>query len=184
MYGSIATPGNSPHALTIGALNTKNTPEMNCSSRANGVTVASSTEAAVRITLLYTTPQEAHRNDPPPSISALRPELLVTHMYDPDALWYVPDESKAKILPLAPSVAAQRQGITLEIDRLMDVYDEISSGHDITLVEGAGGLMMFAMNVMPAAEADFNAWYDQEHVPRLAAVPGCLTALSAGLASV
>src|SRR5687768_2046121 len=44
--------------------------------------------------------------------------------------------------PLAPSVAAQRQGITLEVDRLMDVYDEISSGHDITLVEGAGGLMV------------------------------------------
>lgn len=44
--------------------------------------------------------------------------------------------------PLAPSVAAQRQGITLGIDRLMDVYEEISSGHDITLVEGAGGLMV------------------------------------------
>jgi dethiobiotin synthetase len=44
--------------------------------------------------------------------------------------------------PLAPSVAAQRQGITLGIDRLMDVYEEITSGHDITLVEGAGGLMV------------------------------------------
>jgi dethiobiotin synthetase len=44
--------------------------------------------------------------------------------------------------PLAPSVAAQRQGITLKIDKLMDVYDDISSGHDITLVEGAGGLMV------------------------------------------
>jgi dethiobiotin synthetase len=44
--------------------------------------------------------------------------------------------------PLAPSVAAQRQGITLEVNRLMDVYDEISSGHDVTLVEGAGGLMV------------------------------------------
>ena len=44
--------------------------------------------------------------------------------------------------PLAPSVAAQRQGIILDIDRLIDVYDEISSGHDITLVEGAGGLMV------------------------------------------
>ena len=40
----------------------------------------------------------------------------------------------------------------------------------------AAGMMMFAMNVAPDAEADFNAWYDQEHVPRLAAVPGCLTA--------
>ncbi|MGC5019252.1 ABC transporter substrate-binding protein [Micromonospora sp. DT47] len=37
--------------------------------------------------------------------AALRPELLVTHMYDPDALWYVPDESRDKILALAPSVA-------------------------------------------------------------------------------
>ena len=44
--------------------------------------------------------------------------------------------------PLAPSVAAQRQGITLEVDRLMDVYNEITSAHDITLVEGAGGLMV------------------------------------------
>jgi len=40
----------------------------------------------------------------------------------------------------------------------------------------AGGMMMFAMNVAPEAEADFNAWYVEEHVPRLAAVPGCLTA--------
>src|SRR5918999_4040660 len=43
---------------------------------------------------------------------------------------------------LAPSVAAERQGITLGIDRLMHIYDEISSSHDITLVEGAGGLMV------------------------------------------
>jgi len=41
---------------------------------------------------------------------------------------------------------------------------------------GAGGMMMFAMNVVPEAEADFNAWYDQEHVPSLAAVPGTLCA--------
>ncbi|MFJ5220126.1 hypothetical protein ACIP98_36225 [Streptomyces sp. NPDC088354] len=26
--------------------------------------------------------------------ATLRPELLQTHMYDPDALWHVPDESK------------------------------------------------------------------------------------------
>ena len=41
---------------------------------------------------------------------------------------------------------------------------------------GAGGLMMYAMNVAPEAEAEFNAWYDEEHVPRLGAVPGCLSA--------
>ncbi|MGW4651314.1 ABC transporter substrate-binding protein [Kitasatospora sp. NPDC004289] len=37
--------------------------------------------------------------------AALRPDLLVTHMYDADQLWYVPEESKDKILPLAPQVA-------------------------------------------------------------------------------
>ncbi|MBH1936536.1 ABC transporter substrate-binding protein [Streptomyces sp. AV19] len=37
--------------------------------------------------------------------AALDPELIVTNMFDPGALWYVPDESKDKILRLAPSVA-------------------------------------------------------------------------------
>lgn len=37
--------------------------------------------------------------------ATLDPALLVTHMYDPGALWYVPDESKDQILRLAPSVA-------------------------------------------------------------------------------
>ncbi|WP_329025433.1 MULTISPECIES: ABC transporter substrate-binding protein [unclassified Streptomyces] len=37
--------------------------------------------------------------------AALGPELLVTAMWQKDALWYVPDQSKDKILKLAPSVA-------------------------------------------------------------------------------
>ncbi|MFE7749339.1 ABC transporter substrate-binding protein [Streptomyces sp. NPDC057428] len=37
--------------------------------------------------------------------AGLAPELLVTAMWEKDALWYVPDESKDKILELAPSVA-------------------------------------------------------------------------------
>jgi len=41
---------------------------------------------------------------------------------------------------------------------------------------GANAMLFFAMNPTPEAEADFNAWYDQEHVPALAAVPGCLAA--------
>lgn len=36
--------------------------------------------------------------------AALKPELLVTHMFLPNALWYVPDASKTKILALAPAV--------------------------------------------------------------------------------
>ncbi|HYC45043.1 MAG TPA: DUF4286 family protein [Burkholderiales bacterium] len=42
--------------------------------------------------------------------------------------------------------------------------------------EGAGGLLLYAMNVAPEAEQEFNAWYDEEHIPRLAQVPGCLAA--------
>jgi hypothetical protein len=40
----------------------------------------------------------------------------------------------------------------------------------------AGGLLVNAMNVVPEHEAEFNEWYDHEHVPALAAVPGVLSA--------
>lgn len=43
---------------------------------------------------------------------------------------------------LAPSIAAERAGVKIDIDHLLSVYDEISAKHDITLVEGAGGLMV------------------------------------------
>jgi dethiobiotin synthetase len=44
--------------------------------------------------------------------------------------------------PLAPSVAAEREEIIIDIDRLMTLYEEIRSTHDVTIVEGAGGLMV------------------------------------------
>jgi len=44
--------------------------------------------------------------------------------------------------PLAPSIAAERAGITIDVDHLLAVYREISAKQDITLVEGAGGLMV------------------------------------------
>jgi dethiobiotin synthetase len=44
--------------------------------------------------------------------------------------------------PLAPSVAAEREGVRIDIDRLMGVYNGISAAHDITIVEGAGGLLV------------------------------------------
>ncbi len=47
----------------------------------------------------------------------------------------------------------------------------------------AGGLMLFGMNVLPEVEADFNAWFDQEHIPNLAAVPGVLAARRFKMAS-
>ncbi len=53
--------------------------------------------------------------------------------------------------------------------------EQMPPGH-AAAPEGAGGLLFFAMNVLPEAEADFNSWYDEEHIPRLSAVPGCLSA--------
>jgi len=44
--------------------------------------------------------------------------------------------------PLAPSIAAERAGVKIDIDRLLAVFEAIKSAHDITLVEGAGGLMV------------------------------------------
>ena len=55
--------------------------------------------------------------------------------------------------PLAPSVAAEREGRLIDVDRLLDTYQEISTAHEITLVEGAGGLMV---PVLPSySYADF-----------------------------
>src|SRR5215472_7684245 len=48
--------------------------------------------------------------------------------------------------------------------------------NDAAAPEGAGALLLNAMNVAPDAEHDFNAWYDEEHIPALGAVPGALAA--------
>jgi hypothetical protein len=41
---------------------------------------------------------------------------------------------------------------------------------------GAAALLVNAMNVDPSHEAEFNEWYDHEHIPALSAVPGTLSA--------
>jgi len=45
--------------------------------------------------------------------ASLRPELLITHEFEPGSLWYVPDESKDKITQLAPTVAIKTGRISL-----------------------------------------------------------------------
>ena len=41
---------------------------------------------------------------------------------------------------------------------------------------GAGAVLLNTMNIAPEIEADFNRWYNEEHIPALAAVPGTLAA--------
>lgn len=43
--------------------------------------------------------------------------------------------------PLAPLVAAGREGITINLDRIAEAYRNLSSRHGIMVVEGIGGLL-------------------------------------------
>jgi hypothetical protein len=47
---------------------------------------------------------------------------------------------------------------------------------DATAPAGAGGLLLVGMTPAAEHETAFNAWYDTEHVPALARVPGVLRA--------
>ena len=66
--------------------------------------------------------------------------------------------------------------VTSIAQRLLRFEGEQLVPGDATAPAGAGGLLVAAMNVDPAAEAEFNDWYDAEHLPRLASVPGVLRA--------
>ena len=43
--------------------------------------------------------------------------------------------------PLAPAEAARIEGVTIDENRLLSLFEEIALSHDVTLVEGAGGLL-------------------------------------------
>ena len=47
---------------------------------------------------------------------------------------------------------------------------------DALAPHGAAALLLIAMNPTPEAEAEFNEWYNTEHLPALAGVPGVLCA--------
>ena len=66
--------------------------------------------------------------------------------------------------------------VTSRVERLMRFEGEQILPGDELPPANAGGLLMNAMNVAPEVEAEFNEWYDKEHIPALAAVPGVLSA--------
>jgi iron complex transport system substrate-binding protein len=61
--------------------------------------------------------------------AALRPDLLVTHMYAPGDLWYVPEESRSKILELAPSVgiSVARVALPTPIERYAKLAESLGA---------------------------------------------------------
>jgi hypothetical protein len=46
---------------------------------------------------------------------------------------------------------------------------------DEVAAAGAGALLVASMTPEPGAEAEFNRWYDEEHLPNLQSVPGVLS---------
>jgi hypothetical protein len=60
--------------------------------------------------------------------------------------------------------------------RIMRYEGEQLRPGDLTGTSDAGALLVVSMNIDAANEADFNAWYNTEHLDALAAVPGVLAA--------
>ncbi len=66
--------------------------------------------------------------------------------------------------------------VTARVQRLLRFEgDQILPGDQVA-PENGGGLLLVGMTPAPAVETAFNAWYDTEHVPALARVPGVLCA--------
>jgi hypothetical protein len=66
--------------------------------------------------------------------------------------------------------------VTARVKRLMRYEGEQTAPGDAVAPAAAGGLLVNAMNVLPEHESEFNEWYNTEHIPALAAVPGTLLA--------
>ena len=67
--------------------------------------------------------------------------------------------------------------VTSRVERLMRFEGEQAlPGDQLPPETGANGFLLNAMNVVPEHEAEFNDWYNNEHIPALAAVPGVLCA--------
>jgi hypothetical protein len=66
--------------------------------------------------------------------------------------------------------------VTARTQRLLRFEGDQILPSDTVAPEGAGGLLLVAMTPAPAVETAFNAWYDTEHLPALARVPGVLSA--------
>ncbi|MFG2137012.1 ABC transporter substrate-binding protein [Streptomyces sp. NPDC048650] len=56
--------------------------------------------------------------------ASLAPDLLITNMYEPGALWFVPDDSKDKITKLAESVAITSARVPLV--KIIERYAELA----------------------------------------------------------
>ena len=66
--------------------------------------------------------------------------------------------------------------VTARVKMLMRYEGEQILPGDQTAPTGAPALLVNAMSVAPEREHEFNEWYNTEHIPALAAVPGTMCA--------
>ena len=102
-----------------------------------------------------------------------QPALSVA-TYDLDSVDVLRSKAYASIAYGNLSVWSKR--VTAMCRRLLRFEGTQIAPGNAAAPEGAGALLLNAMNVAPEAERDFNAWYDEEHIPALAGVAGTLAA--------
>ena len=102
-----------------------------------------------------------------------QPALSVA-TYDLDSVEVLGSEAYASIA--YGNLSAWSKRVTAMCQRLLRFEGTQIAPGDAAAPQRAGALLLNAMNVAPAAEDDFNAWYDEEHLPALAGVPGTLAA--------
>ena len=66
--------------------------------------------------------------------------------------------------------------MTAKVERLLRYEGEQILPGDEVAPANAGGLLLVGMTPGTEVETAFNTWYDKEHVPALAGVPGVLCA--------
>src|SRR5438445_8457236 len=94
--------------------------------------------------------------------------------YDLESVWVI--QSPGYLAIGGANLSPWSKRVTNRVERLMRFEgDQILPGDKLP-PNNAGGLLLNSMNVEPSAEAEFNEWYNAEHIPALAAVPGVLCA--------
>ena len=106
-------------------------------------------------------------------IGAQDPKISVA-TYDLDAVGIL--QSPGYLAIGGANLSPWSKRVTSRVERLMRFEGEQLLRSDRLPPAAAGGFLLNAMNVEAAAEAEFNEWYDKEHIPALAAVPGVLCA--------
>lgn len=106
-------------------------------------------------------------------LGATNPKQAVA-TYELDSLAVLQSEPYKAIAYENLSVWSKRVGKMAQ--RLLRFDGEQFNPGDLVAPPGCGGLLVNVMNVDPAHEAEFNRWYDEEHIPGLSAVPGTICA--------